>query len=89
MNRIIEVDETLAYVVVEPGVTQGQLATHLRETGAKLWLDCTGAGPDASLVGNVVERGFGHTDRSGRGLNARTLEGPHQLLKAFALAFSQ
>lgn len=66
MNRIIEVDETLAYAVVEPGVTQGQLADHLRETGAKLWLDCTGAGPDASLVGNVVERGFGHTPYGNR-----------------------
>jgi 4-cresol dehydrogenase (hydroxylating) len=26
-----------------------------------LWMDCTGAGPEASLVGNTLERGFGHT----------------------------
>jgi 4-cresol dehydrogenase (hydroxylating) len=61
MNRIIEVNETLAYTVIEPGVTQGQLYAHLRAIGSKLWIDCTGAGPDASLVGNTLDRGFGHT----------------------------
>jgi 4-cresol dehydrogenase (hydroxylating) len=66
MDRIVEVDETLAYAVIEPGVTQGQLAGHLRERGIPLWLDCTGAGPDASIVGNVLERGFGHTPYGNR-----------------------
>lgn len=66
MDRIVEVDERLAYAVVEPGVTQGELAAHLRETGTRLWLDCTGAGPDASLIGNVVERGFGHSPYGNR-----------------------
>ncbi len=61
MNRIIELDETMAYVVIEPGVTQGQLAEHLQAKGTKLWADCTGAGPDTSIVGNVLERGFGHS----------------------------
>jgi len=61
MDRIVEVNEELAYAVIEPGVTQRQLSDHLREIGTRLWLDCTGAGPDASVVGNVVDRGFGHT----------------------------
>lgn len=61
MNRIIELDETMAYVVIEPGVTQGQLAEYLQAKGAKLRVDCTGAGPDTSIVGNVLERGFGHS----------------------------
>jgi 4-cresol dehydrogenase (hydroxylating) len=61
MNRIIEVNEELAYAVVEPGVTQGQLFQYLQERGLKLWMDCTGAGPDAGIIGNVMERGFGHT----------------------------
>ena len=61
MNRILEVDETLAYAVVEPGVTQGQLSDHLQDNGLALWMDCTGAGPETSLVGNVMERGFGHS----------------------------
>lgn len=61
MNRIIEVNEDLAYAVIEPGVTQGQLFQYLQEHGLKLWMDCTGAGPDAGIIGNVLERGFGHT----------------------------
>ncbi len=61
MNRIVEVNAPLAYAVVEPGVTQGQLHGYLRERNLPLWLDVTGAGPDASIVGNTLERGFGHT----------------------------
>ena len=66
MNRIIEVDPELAYAVIEPGVTQGQLSDHLRRRQPALWLDCTGAGPEASIVGNVIERGFGHTPYGNR-----------------------
>ena len=54
-------NEALAYVTVEPGVTQQQLSDHLREHGYRLWMDCTGAGPDTSLMGNILERGFGHS----------------------------
>jgi 4-cresol dehydrogenase (hydroxylating) len=61
MNRIMEVDTELAYTVIEPGVTQGQLNAYLKENRCGLWMDCTGAGPEASLVGNTLERGFGHT----------------------------
>jgi 4-cresol dehydrogenase (hydroxylating) len=61
MDRIVEVDRELGYCVIEPGVTQGQLAAYLREQGTGLWMDATGAGPDASLVGNTLDRGFGHT----------------------------
>src|SRR5579884_1111612 len=61
MNRIIEVDAELAYAVIEPGVTQGQLVDHIDREGLPLMLDATGAGPDASIVGNVLERGSGHT----------------------------
>lgn len=34
MDRIVTVDEELGYAVVEPGVTQDQLADHLRATGS-------------------------------------------------------
>ena len=61
MNRIIEVNSKLAYAVIEPGVTQGQLFKYLAENKTPLWMDATGAGPDTSLVGNTVDRGFGHT----------------------------
>ncbi|MGA2117341.1 MAG: FAD-binding oxidoreductase [Bryobacteraceae bacterium] len=61
MNRILDFDEKLAYVTVEPGVTQGQLYDFLQQQGSRLWMDATGASPESSLVGNAVERGFGHT----------------------------
>lgn len=61
MTRILDFDEKLAYVTVEPGVTQAQLVAFLAERGAKLWMDSTGSSPLASLVGNTMERGFGHT----------------------------
>lgn len=61
MNRILEVNKELAYAVVEPGVTQGQLTSYLESRKIPLVLDVTGAGPEASLIGNYLERGHGHT----------------------------
>ncbi|MYN03953.1 FAD-binding protein [Pseudoduganella sp. DS3] len=69
MQRILHLDSELAYTVLEPGVTQAQLAAYLVEHGAPLWMDCTGAGPDTSLVGNILERGFGHTPYGNRMLH--------------------
>ena len=66
MDRIIEVDQTLAYAVIEPGVTQQQLSMYLLDREIPLWMDCTGAGPDTSLVGNILERGFGHSPYGNR-----------------------
>ncbi len=61
MNRIIEVNEELAYAVIEPGVTQRQLREHLDQRGFKLWTDCTDSTPEASVIGNALERGVGYT----------------------------
>lgn len=66
MNRIVHVDRELAYAVIEPGVTQQQLSDYLREHDLPLWMDCTGAGPDTSLMGNILERGFGHSPYGNR-----------------------
>lgn len=66
MNRIVKVDPELAYAVIEPGVTQQQLSDYLREHRLALWMDCTGAGPDTSLMGNILERGFGHSPYGNR-----------------------
>jgi len=74
MNQIIEVDETLAYAVIEPGVTQKQLSDYLRKHNYSLWMDCTGAGPDTSIVGNIMDRGFGHTCNGIRVQNIAGLE---------------
>jgi 4-cresol dehydrogenase (hydroxylating) len=61
MNRIVDFSEELAYVTVEPGVTQAQLFAFLQERRSSLWMDSTGASPHCSLIGNTVDRGFGHT----------------------------
>lgn len=74
MDRIIEVNDSLAYAVVEPGVTQGQLYEFLAERHPNLWMDSTGAGPDASLVGNTLDRGFGHTPVGDHCANSAALE---------------
>jgi 4-cresol dehydrogenase (hydroxylating) len=61
LNRILDFDEDLGYVTVEPGVTQRQLFEFLLERRSGLWMDATGSSPNCSLIGNVMERGFGHT----------------------------
>jgi 4-cresol dehydrogenase (hydroxylating) len=61
LNRIVDFNEELGYVTVEPGVTQSQLFRFLEQRQSHLWMDATGSSPDCSLVGNAMERGFGHT----------------------------
>ncbi len=61
MNQILDFNEELGYVSVEPGVTQGQLFDFLRSRNSRLWMDATGSSPECSLIGNTIERGFGHT----------------------------
>lgn len=61
MNRIVDFSEELAYVTVQPGVTQRQLFEFLESKGSRLRMDPTGNSPESSLIGNIVERGFGHT----------------------------
>ena len=74
MNRILEFDEELAYVTIEPGVTQRQLFDFLRERGSRLWMDATGSSPDCSIIGNTMERGFGHTPMADHCGNACAFE---------------
>jgi 4-cresol dehydrogenase (hydroxylating) flavoprotein subunit len=57
LNRIVTVSERLRYAVIEPGVTQGQLAAYLRANHPSLIFNMTGSGLDTSIVGNVLERG--------------------------------
>lgn len=80
MNRILEFDPELGTVLIEPGVSQKQLADFLGEqpaspfNGLKWRMDVTGANEDASIVGNFLERGFGHTDRGDHESNGKVIE---------------
>ena len=57
----IDFDEDLGLITLEPGVTQGQLSQYLIDLGDEYMVPVTGAGPDCSLVGNAIERGYGIT----------------------------
>lgn len=66
MNQISEFDSSLGEVTLEPGVTQTQLVTYLREHGNQWIADVTGASPESSIVGNTLDGGFGHTPLGNR-----------------------
>lgn len=66
MNQILEVNDKLAYARIQPAVTQAQLSDYLLKHNSRLQLDVTGAPKDTSLMGNFLERGFGHTDYGNR-----------------------
>jgi len=61
MNRVLEVNEELAYVVLEPGVTYAQLNSHLKAHGHQLWADCIDGTSQGSVIGNALDRGLGQT----------------------------
>ena len=61
MNRILELDDTLAYAVVEPGVTYQQLYDELGVRGHKLMLDTTSGPPQGGVLGNTMDSGAGYT----------------------------
>jgi len=59
MNQIVDYDDELAYITVEPGVTFRQAAEYLQERNSRHFLAVTGGSPDSSLIGNAMERGDG------------------------------
>jgi 4-cresol dehydrogenase (hydroxylating) len=61
LNQIVDFNPDLAYVTIEPGVTQQQLHHFLQQQGGHWWMDATGSSPECSILGNTLERGFGHT----------------------------
>ena len=60
MNRILEVDEKRAFVLVEPGVSYFDLYRYIRERNLKLMLDVPDPGW-GSPVGNSLDHGVGYT----------------------------
>ena len=74
MNNIVKFDEDLAFVTIEPGVTQKQLYDFLQANNAPLWIDATGSSAECSIIGNTLERGFGHTPYGDHFANVSGLE---------------
>ncbi len=73
MDKIIEVNEELAYVLVEPGVSFFDLYRHFQENNHKLWMSVPGPGW-GSIVGNGLERGMGYGYFSDHFLSSAGLE---------------
>ncbi len=61
MNKIIYVDDELAYAIIEPGVTYEALNHFLIENNYSLWTDSPGGPPTGSVIGNALDRGVGVT----------------------------
>jgi len=59
MNRILEIDENNAYMLVEPGVSYFDLYRYIEEKGLKLWVDVPDPGW-GSPIGNSLDRGGGY-----------------------------
>ncbi len=61
MNRIHEIDETLCFAEIDPGVTFKQLYDELGRRGHKLMMSSTSGPTDGSMVGNAIDKGAGYT----------------------------
>ncbi len=64
MDKIVDFDAETGLLTVEPGVTQRMLNAYLKEHHHSFLIPVTGAGPDCSLLGNALERGYGITPYS-------------------------
>ena len=73
LNRVLEVNEELAYAVVEPGVRFFDLHDHLVAGGYSLWPSIPDLGW-GSVVGNTLEYGRGYTPYGEHPLTACGLE---------------
>ena len=59
LNRVLEVNEELAYAVVEPGVSFFDLCAELQRRGSGLWASIPDLGW-GSVIGNTVDHGVGY-----------------------------
>lgn len=59
LDAIVDFDETMAWVTVEPGVTFAQLYAFLRARRSRLFASTIGGSPGASVLGNALARGDG------------------------------
>lgn len=57
LDRILDFDEELGTITVEPGVSFEAAAEFLRRRESTRYVPVIGGPPDASLIGNMIERG--------------------------------
>lgn len=59
LDRIVDIDDELAFARIEPGVTFRALARRLRERQGRLHAPVTGSSADGSIIGTALECGVG------------------------------
>ncbi len=74
MNRIIEVNESSRYALVEAGTSQGMLQAYLKKHHPSLKHSVPDAPPIATIGGNVLIHGSGHLSAAG-GFHSEMLNG--------------
>jgi glycolate oxidase len=65
MNRILEINETSRYALVEAGTSQGMLQAYLKKHHPGLKHSIPDAPPIATIAGNVLIHGSGHLSQTG------------------------
>ena len=60
MDQILEINEINRYALIEAGVSQGSLKTHLEKRHPRLQHSTPEAPPTVTIVGNVLIQGHGH-----------------------------
>ena len=75
MNRMLEVNETSRYAVVEGGASQGMLKAYLEKHHPALKHSLPDAPPIATIAGNVAIHGSGHLSQSEGGFHSEMVTG--------------
>jgi len=75
MNRIIEVNESSHYAVVEAGTSQGMLDAYLKKNCPGLKHSLPDAPPVATIAGNIAIHGSGHLSQSEGGFHSEMVTG--------------
>jgi 4-cresol dehydrogenase (hydroxylating) len=74
MDKILDYDEELGTITVEPGVHFSQIAAFLKEKKSLFYASVTGGPPYGSLIGNALERGGGDGPLGQRAKSMTALE---------------
>jgi 4-cresol dehydrogenase (hydroxylating) len=61
MAAVLALDAELGLATIQPGVTQAGLKQYLADNHLDFLVPVHGGGPDCSLIGNALERGYGIT----------------------------
>ncbi len=79
MDRILEVNETSRYALVEAGVSQGVLQSYLKRHHPRLKHSIPDSPPIATIAGNVLIHGSGHLSAAS-GFHSEMLNGLEAVL---------